>query len=81
MPQSVSTQRFSTVAEFELVVAGERHRLSQVSSTFIVFDKPTTLPATTADLYITVDGHPLHRQVRLPKGATPAMDRVDIERL
>lgn len=82
MPQSVSTDRYSTVAEFELVVAGQRYRLAQVSSTFIIFDKPTSLPPTEADLYIHVDNTPpLHRPIRLPKGASLDDAKVEIERV
>jgi hypothetical protein len=80
-PHSIEVERYSTLAEFELVANGQSYDVGQVSSDFIILDKPADIPPGEADLFIRVEGEELHRRIRLPRGATSDTDQVVIERL
>jgi hypothetical protein len=80
MAQSVEVERYSTVADFELIANGQSYSVGQVSSDFIILDKPADIPPCDADLYIRVEGEEMHRRIRLPQGASVNSDQVVIER-
>lgn len=80
MAEFVEAERYSTVAEFELVAGGRSYRPSHVSRDFIILDRPADIPPCDADLYIRVEGEEMHRRIRLPQGASVDSDRVVIER-
>jgi hypothetical protein len=80
MPESVEVERYSTVADFELVAAGKGYGVSQLCGDLIILDKPAEIPPCDADLYIRVEGEEMHRRIRLPQGASANSDRVLIER-
>lgn len=68
------------MAEFELIANGRSYDVGQVSSDFIILDRPAEIPPCDADLYIRVEGEVMHRRIRLPHGASADSDRVVIER-
>lgn len=73
--------RYSTVAEFELVVNQTRYDVEEVAPEFLTLATPADIPAGDADLYIRVEGEDeLHRRIRLPQGASADSPRVVIER-
>lgn len=80
MSESVEVERYSRVAEFELVANGRSYSPSHVSRDFIILDQPADIPPCDADLYIRVEGEEMHRRIRLPQGASADTDRVVIER-
>lgn len=82
MASPVSIERFSTIADVEMIAAGKRYRVGQVAPAFIILKCAADIPAGEADLYIRVEGEEeLHRRVRLPQGASADSPRVVIERL
>ncbi len=81
MPKSVTPTRYSTIASFELVCGGRSYKVAQVSSEFIIFAEPQSLPPGEADLYVRVEQEELHRRIRLPRGATESDPVVPVERL
>lgn len=72
--------RFSTVADFELLAGGKTYDVVQVASTFLILQTPQEIPPGDAELIIRVDGEVIHRQIALPNGSTPKMKRVPIQR-
>lgn len=82
MASPVSIERFSTVADVELVAAGKSYRVGQMAPAFIVLKCAADIPAGDADLYIRVEGEDeIHRRLRLPQGASVESPRVVIERI
>jgi hypothetical protein len=82
MASPVSIERFSTVAEVELVVGGKSYSVGQVAPAFIILKCAADIPAGAADLYIRIEGEEeLHRRIRLPQGASADSPRVVIERI
>jgi hypothetical protein len=82
MASPVSIERFSTVAEVDLVVDGKRYSVGQVAPAFIILKRAADIRADDADLYIRVEGEEeLHRRIRLPQGASVESPRVVIERI
>lgn len=81
MASPVSIERFSTVADVELIAAGKSHPVGQVAPAFIILRCAADIPVGEADLYIRVEGEEeLHRRIRLPQGASVTSPRVVIER-
>ena len=80
MPESVEVERYSTVADFELVANGRSYSPSHLSRDWIILIRPAEIPPCNADLYIRVEGEEMHRHIRLPQGASANSDRVVIER-
>lgn len=75
-------ERFSTVADVELIAAGKSYRVGQVAPAFIMLQCAAAIPAGDADLSIRVEGEEeLHRRIRLPQGASADSPRVVIERI
>jgi len=81
MSSETSIQRFSTVADFDLVVNGRSYKVAQIAPDFLLFDEPTAIPPGPAVLVIRVEGQEFRRAIELPKGASKATDRVEIRRL
>ena len=80
MAESVEVERFSRVAEAELIANGRSYAPSHVSRHYIILKQPADIPPCDADLYIRVEGEEMHRRIRLPQGASVESDRVVIER-
>ena len=75
------TERYSTVAEFELVVNQTSYDVEEVAPDFVTLARAADIPSCIADLYIRVEGEDeLHRRIRLPHGASADSPRVVIER-
>ena len=81
MSETTSTQRYSTIADFELLALGKSYDVSQVAGEFIILARPAKIPPCEAELFITVEGKRRCRRIRLPHGASLESDWVTIERL
>jgi len=81
MSPSLAIERFSTTAQFSLVVSGVSHRVVQVASSFIILDRPTAIRQGEADLIIEVDGERIHRRILLIGDSTANDPRIAIQRL
>lgn len=75
-----SVDRFSTVADFELVVGENSYSPSQISRDFIILDPPTDIPPGEAELIIRMDAQEKRRQIQLPQGANRSTRRTPIIR-
>ena len=80
MATYTSADRFSTVADFELVTENRSYSVSQVAPTFIILDPPNDIPPGEAVLIIRVDGEELRREIQLPQGADRSSRRTPIIR-
>lgn len=80
MPKQTSIDRFSSVADFELLANGQSYGVVQVASDFLILESPQQIPPGDAELIIRVDGEVIHRRIALPQGVTPEMGRVRILR-
>jgi hypothetical protein len=80
MPKQTSVDRFSSVADFELLANGQSYAVVQVASDFLILESPQQIPPGEAELIIRVDGEVIHRQITLPEGANPNVGRVPILR-
>ena len=80
MSKPTSVDRFSTVADFELVADGRSYDVVQVASSFIILKTPQEIPPGDAELIIRVENEVIHRQISLPNGSTPTMRRIPIQR-
>jgi|HubBroStandDraft_6_1064221.scaffolds.fasta_scaffold2045906_1 hypothetical protein len=81
MSSETSVQRFSTVADFDLVVNGRSYKVAQVAPDFLLLDKGTAIPPGPGVLVIRVEGEEIRRAIELPIGASEETDRVEIRRL
>jgi hypothetical protein len=81
MSSDTSVQRFSTVADFDLLVNGRSYKVAQVAADFLLLDKATAIPPGPGVLVIRVEGEEIRRAIELPIGASEKTDRVEIRRL
>jgi hypothetical protein len=81
MSSDTSVQRFSTVADFDLLINGQSYKVAQVAPDFLLLDKATAIPPGPAVLVIRVEGEEIRRAIELPAGASEETDRVEIRRL
>jgi hypothetical protein len=80
MRNETSVERFSTIASFELIAAGNSYDVAQVASSFLILESPQVIPPGDAELIIRVEDETIHRRIVLPHGATPEMEIVPIQR-
>lgn len=80
MATETSVDRFSKVADFELIVGENSYSVWEVAPTFIVLDPPTDIPPGEAVLIIRVDGEEIRREIQLPQGADRSSRRTPIVR-
>jgi hypothetical protein len=80
MSSDISVERFSTIADFELLAAGHSYQVAQVASHFLVLREAADIPPGEAELIIRVEGEELRRRIVLPAGASISSDWVNIER-
>lgn len=80
MTKSTSPDRFSTVADFELVTGGQSYDVVQVASSFLILKTPQVIPPGDAELIIRVEDEVIRRKIALPEGSTSEMRRVPIKR-
>jgi hypothetical protein len=81
MSSDTSIQRFSTVADFDLLINGRSYKVAQVAPDFLLLDKATAIPPGPGVLVIRVEGQEIRRAIELPSGASEEADRVEIRRL
>ncbi len=82
MSSDTSVQRFSTVADFDLVVNGRTHKVAQVAPDFLLLETATEIPPGHGVLVIRVEGsQEIRRAIELPVGASQETNRVQIRRL
>jgi hypothetical protein len=75
-----SVKRYSAIAQFWLVVNGERHRLAQIAPGFIILSRPAPIPAGPATLVINVEGREETSAVRILEDAGSTSDVLRIAR-
>ena len=80
MASETSVPRYSTVADFELLVDGRSYKVAQVAPEFLLLENPAEIAPGSAVLVIRVEGEELRRQIDLPIGASPTAVRVKIAR-
>jgi hypothetical protein len=80
MSSQTSVDRFSTVADFELVAAGRSYSVAQVARDFIILETAVEIAPGPATLVIRVNGEELRRDIELPDGANRSSERVRIVR-
>ena len=68
--------RYSTVADFELLIDGRSYKVAQVASEFLLLENPAEIAPSGAVLVIRIEE--IHRQIELPFGASPAEVRMRI---
>ena len=56
MSSDTSIERFSTVADFDLVVNGRSYKVAQVAPDFLLLDTATEIPPGHGVLVIRVEG-------------------------
>ncbi|MFQ5730419.1 MAG: hypothetical protein ACE5KM_00545 [Planctomycetaceae bacterium] len=77
----MSTDRYSKLADFELVVAGQSYPVAQVARDFILLDSPTAIPPGPAALLIRVEGEEeIRREIEVLPGSDGESRRVAIRR-
>lgn len=81
MSTELSLDRYSRLADFELVVAGQSYPVAQAARDFILLDSPAAIPPGPAVLLIRVEGEEENRrEVQLLPGADGSDRRVAIRR-
>jgi hypothetical protein len=80
MASETSVPRYSTVADFELLVDGRSYKVAQVAPDFLLLENPAEIAPGGAVLVIRVEGQEIRRQINLPTGASPKAVRVKIAR-
>lgn len=80
MSKQTSLERFSTVADFELLAGGQSFAVVQVAPDYIILQTPQEIASGDAELIIRVENEVIRRQIALPKGSSPSMRRVPIQR-
>lgn len=80
MTEQTSTNRYSTIADFELLANGQSYAVAQVAPIFLILDSPQQIPPGDAELIIRVEEEVIRRQIALPEGATKEMRQVPIQR-
>jgi hypothetical protein len=80
MSSETSVDRFSTVAEFELLIAGRSYRVAQVAPDFLFLDTTAEIAPGPGVLVIRVDGQEIRREILLPLGSEAGSLRVQISR-
>jgi len=80
MSNSNPIERFSTVADFELIADGRSYSVGHVAPTFLILDRSEEIPPGDAELIIRVEDEVIRRQITLPQGSTAEMRRVPIQR-
>jgi hypothetical protein len=79
MSHDTSLDRFSTVAEFELLTKGTIYAVAQVAPGFLILDKPNGIPVGPATLIIRTEGEEIRRDVTVLSSAESST-RVEISR-
>ena len=80
MSSQTSVDRFSTVADFELLAAGRSYSVAQVAPEFLILEQAADIPPGPATLIIRAEGRELHRSLHLLDGASRSSTRVRIVR-
>jgi hypothetical protein len=79
MSHDTSLDRFSTVAEFELLVGGITYPVAQAAPRFLILNKPANIPPGPATFIIRTEGEELRRNIEvLP--SVESSTRVEISR-
>lgn len=65
MAMKSSSQRFSTVAEFDLIVGGATYSVAQIAADFLILRKPAALPRGPATLIIRVEGEEDRHEIEI----------------
>ncbi|MEX0703901.1 MAG: hypothetical protein WD069_17510 [Planctomycetales bacterium] len=79
MTTKSSNLRFSTVADFDLIVNGRSYPVAQVAPKFLILETATAIPPGPATLIIRVDGEEERRTIEIVK-ASSTSTRVSIVR-
>lgn len=65
MPNSSTPTRYTTIAEFELLIGEQSHRVSQIAPDYLILESPLALPMIPATLVIRVHGQEKRHKVTL----------------
>lgn len=79
MSHDTSLDRYSTVAEFELLANGTSYTVAQVAPQFLILDKPACIPQGLATLMIRTEGEEIRRDITIQSSAKSST-RVEISR-
>lgn len=79
MSHDTSFDRYSTVAEFELLANGISYAVAQVAPQFLVLNKPTSIPPGKATLIIRTEGEEIRRDITVVSSEESSI-RVEITR-
>jgi hypothetical protein len=80
MTEQTSTNRYSTIADFELIANGDSYPLVEIGPDFVVLKVAHEIPPGEVELIIRVDGKVIRRQIFLPNGASATSREVSIRR-
>lgn len=80
MSTDLSLGRRSSVADFELIVAGKTYKPVQIAAEFVILDRAADFPAGPATLIVRLDGEERITEITLPDGATTASAEFRISR-
>ena len=81
MSIDLSLERYSSVADFELVAASRSFDVGQVAEHFIILETACEIPAGPTELFIRLEGRVIRREITLPDGADGTSTRVRISRI
>ncbi len=68
----VSTSGYSAEVRIVLHMAGESFKPAQIGGGMLIFSKPTTLPADSGVVVLSIDGEEIRWEVTLEPGQSPA---------
>jgi hypothetical protein len=80
MSSETSVDRFSTVAEFELLIADRSYRVAQVAPDFLILENAAEIAPSPGVVVIRVDKQEMRREILLPLGTETGSLRVQISR-
>lgn len=80
MSNETSVDRYSTVADFELIAHGRSYSVGHVAPAFLILETSQEISPGDAELIIRVEDEVIRRKIALPEGSTAEMRRVPIQR-